>query len=154
MSQGISATLSLIKSRLEAISPKTDAHQNFVVIGDRSGLTAQLDQRNGSTRICEIEITGYPADAGETGITGLRTAQAQINVRYDVPFQVGYLQTMMSEDQNSIIVSLRQPDYDSVNTGLKNIIVSQGIAQPILDDTGEPVAYLLTIPLQLLFKES
>ena len=61
---------------------------------------------------------------------------------------------MMSEDQNSIIVSMRQPDYDSVNTGLKNIIVSQGIAQPILDDTGEPVAYLLTIPLTLLFKES
>ena len=55
MSQGISATLDLIQNRLEAISPKTDAHQNFVVIGDRSGLTAQLDQRNGSTRICEIE---------------------------------------------------------------------------------------------------
>ena len=61
---------------------------------------------------------------------------------------------MIAEDTADLIDKLKGPNYDLVTTGIVSLITSPPIFEPILDPQGERVAFVLTLPFDLLYLES
>jgi hypothetical protein len=74
-------------------------------------------------------------------------------VRYDIPHDALFLQRLIAEDAESLLVKLKGPEYDFTNTGIVSVIPEPPSVLPVdpVNDTG---ALLLTIPFILLYLEA
>lgn len=154
MSQGINASLSQLRSMVEGITPKTDPHHGFVGIETGDGQTASLSDRYLQTRLFMFEVIGFATDDGQAGLSGRKRAAINLQVRYDVPQSIGFLQLMMSEDASKLIDTLKGPNYVLGTSGIVSLIPGSPTGAPILDETGDPIAFLLNLPFELLYLEA
>jgi len=145
MSQGIAAALTHLETKLMEITPKRDTHHGFVAHGRAGGMTPPLTQRAHS---------GFTEDDGAAGLSGRRRATINLNVRYDVPQDQLYLQRMIAEDAESLLVKLKGPDYDLTNTGIVSVIPSAPTVEPIDPTNDQGGAVLLILPFTLLYLEA
>jgi len=154
MSQGIYSALTYLESRLMEITPKRDVHHGFVALGRAGGITAPLTQRAHSTRYFTLEIDGFTADDGAAGLSGRRRATINLNVRYDTPQDQLYLQRLIAEDAESLLVKLKGPNYDLITTGIVSVIPETPTVSPIDVVNDQGGALLLTLPFVLLYLEA
>ena len=136
------------------ITPKRDTHHGFVAHGRAGGMTPPLTQRAHSTRFFTLEVSGFTEDDGAAGLSGRRRATINLNVRYDVPQDQLYLQRMIAEDAESLLVKLKGPDYDLTNTGIVSVIPSAPTVEPIDPTNDQGGAVLLILPFTLLYLEA
>lgn len=154
MSQGIIAALDQLRSMVEGIEPKTDPHHGFVGIETGDGRTPTLNDRYLQTRLFMFEIIGFATDDGEAGLSGRKRASINLQVRYDVPQSIAFLQLMMNEDASKLIDTLKGPNYSLVTSGIVSLIPGSPTGAPVLDEAGDPIAYLLNLPFDLLYLEA
>lgn len=154
MSQGIKAALEHLENTIMAIVPKTDLNNSFVAIQRGDGFTLDLDERSFNNRRFELTIDIFPIDDGATGLSGRKRTRVDLRVRYEIPTDYGYLSRMIAEDVSKLIETLKDPTYDLENTGIISVIPLQPTFEPIADINGARVAFILTIPFDLLFLES
>jgi hypothetical protein len=153
MSQGIAAALTHLEGMIMDVTPKRDVHHGFVALARGDGSTPPLTQRSNSTRFFTLDISGFTEDDGAAGLSGRRRSTINLNVRYDIPRDALYLQRMISEDAESLLVKLKGPEYDLINTGIVSVIPEAPILTPVdaVNDTG---AFILTLPFVLLYLEA
>ena len=154
MSQGIAAALTHLESKLMEITPKRDTHHGFVAHGRAGGMVTPLTQRAHSTRYFTLEVSGFTEDDGAAGLSGRRRATINLNVRYDIPQDQLYLQRMIAEDAESLLVKLKGPDYEMTNTGIVSVIPSAPTVEPIDPTNDQGGAVLLILPFTLLYLEA
>ena len=154
MSQGIAAALTHLETKLMEITPKRDTHHGFVAHGRAGGMTSPLTQRAHSTRYFTLEVSGFTEDDGAAGLSGRRRATINLNVRYDVPQDQLYLQRMIAEDAESLLVKLKGPDYDLASTGIVSVIPQSPTVEPIDPTNDQGGAVLLILPFTLLYLEA
>ena len=152
MSQGIFSALAYLEDQLEAITPKTDLHHGFVAHSRANGLTTPLEERYNSQRYFVLDLAEMPSDDGAAGLSGRRRATIDLRVRYDIPHDVAYLQRLMAEDAESLLVTLKGPNYSLVTTGIVSVIPETPIYEPL--NLGEQGVFILTIPFTLLYLEA
>ena len=143
-----------LEDSLMEITPKRDTHHGFVAHGRAGGMTPPLTQRAHSTRYFTLEVSGFTEDDGAAGLSGRRRATINLNVRYDVPQDQLYLQRMIAEDAESLLVKLKGPNYDLVNTGIVSVIPSAPTVEPIDPTNDQGGAVLLILPFTLLYLEA
>lgn len=153
MTQGINSALTHLEDKLMGITPKSDTHHGFVALARAGGSTIPLTQRSHSTRYFELAISSFTSDDGAAGLSGRRRATINLNVRYDIPHDALFLQRLIAEDAESLLVKLKGPEYDFANTGIVSVIPEPPSVLPVdpVNDTG---ALLLTIPFILLYLEA
>jgi hypothetical protein len=61
---------------------------------------------------------------------------------------------MIAEDSSNLSDTLKEPDYDLENTGIISVIPDQPTFESIADQNGNRIAFILTLPFDLLFLES
>lgn len=154
MSQGIKAALEHLENTIMSITPKTDLNNSFVAVQRGDGFTVDLDERSFNNRRFELAVDLFPTDDGATGITGRKRTRIDLRVRYEIPTDYSYLSRMIAEDVSKLIETLKDPTYDLENTGIISVIPLQPTFEPIADINGARVAFILTIPFDLLFLES
>jgi len=152
MSQGIFSALAYLEDQLEATTPKTDLHHGFVAHSRATGLTTPLEERYNSQRYFVLDLAEMPSDDGAAGLSGRRRATIDLRVRYDIPHDVAYLQRLMAEDAESLLVTLKGPNYSLVTTGIVSVIPETPIYEPL--NLGEQGVLILTIPFTLLYLEA
>jgi len=152
MSQGIFSALAYLEDQLEATTPKTDLHHGFVAHSRANGLTTPLEERYNSQRYFVLDLAEMPSDDGAAGLSGRRRATIDLRVRYDIPHDVAYLQRLMAEDAESLLVTLKGPNYSLVTTGIVSVIPEIPIYEPL--NLGEQGVFILTIPFTLLYLEA
>ena len=152
MSQGIFSALAYLEDQLEATTPKTDLHHGFVAHSRANGLTTPLEERYNSQRYFVLDLAEMPSDDGAAGLSGRRRATIDLRVRYDIPHDVAYLQRLMAEDAESLLVTLKGPNYSLVTTGIVSVIPEIPIYEPL--NLGEQGVLILTIPFTLLYLEA
>jgi len=153
MSQGIAAALTHLEDKLMSINPKRDTHHGFVAHGRAGGMVTPLSQRSHSTRYFTLEVIGFTEDDGAAGLSGRRRATINLNVRYDVPQDQLYLQRMIAEDAESLLVKLKGPNYELNTTGIVSVIPQSPTVEPI-DLNDQSGAVLLILPFTLLYLEA
>ena len=153
MSQGIFAALEYLENQIQAIDPKTDPHSGFVAIQTGDGLTVDLDERSNNNRYFEMEVSSFPEDDGQAGLSGRKRTRVNLRVRYEIPTSYGFLSRMIAEDTSNLIDTLKGPEYDYIDTGIISVIPSRPTFESITNLTGERVAFILSIPFDLLFLE-
>src|SRR6056300_1194605 len=129
MSQGIFSALEYLENQVENITPKTDAHHGFVATNRGTGHTIPLEERANSTRFFEMRIDGLAQDDG-------------------------FLLRLMNEDCSALINTLKGPQYDLSTTGIVSLIPLEATIQTILDQQGERLAFILSLPFDLLYLEA
>jgi len=144
MSQGIKAALEHLENTIMSITPKTDLNSSFVAVQRGDGFTVDF----------ELSIDLFPFDDGMTGLSGRKRTRVDLRVRYEIPTDYSYLSRMIAEDVSKLSDTLKEPDYDLENTGIVSVIPYQPTFEPIADINGARVAFILTIPFDLLFLES
>ncbi len=154
MSQGVSASFDFLADRIEALVPKTDSAQGFICLSAAGGQELLTDRRPNTLRLFELRVSTYPHDDGQAGITGRKRLSAAIVVRYDVPRDRGLLERIIGEDSSQIVNELNDPDYSLSTTGITSLLTGEASVTPILDESGNPLAELLNVPFDLLFKEA
>ena len=154
MTQGIRSALQHLENTIELMTPKTDVNNTFVAIQRGDGYTVELNERSFQNRFFELTIGDFPTDDGATGISGRKRCRINCRVRYEIPADYSYLARMIGEDVSNLIETLKDPDYDLVNTGILSVIPIQPTFESIADISGERVAHILTIPFDLLFLEA
>jgi len=154
MSQGINSALDFIENRIELITPKTDINNGFVAIQRGDGNVVELAERSFNNRYFELALLNLPVDDGETGLSGRKRARVDCRVRYELPHDYGYLTRMIAEDSSNLSDTLKEPDYDLENTGIISVIPDQPTFESIADQNGNRIAFILTLPFDLLFLES
>ena len=154
MSQGIKAALEHLENTIMSITPKTDLNSSFVAVQRGDGFTVDLDERSFNNRYFELSIDLFPYDDGMTGLSGRKRTRVDLRVRYEIPTDYSYLSRMIAEDVSKLSDTLKEPDYDLENTGIISVIPYQPTFEPIADINGARVAFILTIPFDLLFLES
>lgn len=152
MSQGIFSALEYLETQLEATSPKSDVHHGFVAHARADGMVVPLEERFNSNRYFQLDIAEMPSDDGAAGLSGRRRALIDLRVRYDIPHDVAYLQRLMAEDAESLLVTLKGPNYSLVTTGIVSVIPETPIYEPL--NLGEQGVFILTIPFTLLYLEA
>jgi hypothetical protein len=153
MSQGIASALTHLETMIMEVSPKRDVHQGFVALSRADGATSPLSQRAHSNRFFTLEIEGFTEDDGAAGLSGRRRAVINLNVRYDIPRDPLYLQRMIAEDADSLLVRLKGPEYDLINTGIVSVI-PEAPSLTDVDPTIESGSVILTLPFTLLYLEA
>tara|TARA_Y100000592_G_C5481143_1_gene325597 strand:- start:7416 stop:7874 length:459 start_codon:yes stop_codon:yes gene_type:complete len=152
MSQGIYSALTFLEDQIMSIDPKSDVHHGFVCHNRANGVVSPLDQRFNSTRYFELSVQDFPEDDGAAGLSGRRRARISCDVRYDVPqSDTLYLQRLVSEDADSILLKLKGPNYSLATTGILSVIPEPPIYGPI--DTDEQ-SFVLSVPFTLLYLEA
>ena len=153
MSQGINSALTFIESQIMSITPKSDVHHGFVALARATGGTINLNQRANSTRYFTLEIATFVEDDGAAGLSGRRRSTINLNVRYDIPHDQLFLQRMIAEDAESLLLKLKGPEYDFSNTGIVSLIPQAPSVVPVdnINDSGNKI---LTIPFILLYLEA
>ena len=153
MSKGIRESLDLLVNRLEALTPKTDAHHGYIAMRDGSGLTQLLEQNYHNIRYFDLSPLSMPQDDGMLGISTRKRITLALRVLYALPSDLGYIERMAIEDASQLIESLKQPDYNSNSTGIISLVVSPSALNEITNELGEVRAHLLTIDFDLLYLE-
>ena len=69
-----------------------------------------------------FEVLGFATDDGEAGLSGRKRTAINLQVRYDVPQSIGFLQLMMNEDASKLIDTLKGPDYVLATSGIVSLI--------------------------------
>ena len=154
MSQGIFEALQFLEDLVENIDPKTDSHHGFVAINRGTGLTSSLEERSNSTRYFELSLDGFAQDDGAAGLSGRKRCRINCRVRYDIPYDSGFLLRLINEDVADLIDTLKGPQYNLASTGIVSLIPLEATLETILDNQGERFAYLLILPFDLLYLES
>ena len=154
MSQGIFSALEYLENQIEDITPKTDAHHGFVATNRGTGHTIPLEERANSTRFFEMKIDGLAQDDGQAGLSGRKRSRVLCRVRYDIPQDDGFLLRLMNEDCSALINTLKGPQYDLSTTGIVSLIPLEATIQTILDQQGERLAFILSLPFDLLYLEA
>ena len=154
MTQGIKAALEHLENAIQDINPKSEVDSGFVAIRRGDGYTVDLNERSFQNRFFELSIAIFPQDDGAAGLSGRKRCRIDCRVRYEIPADYGYLSRMIGEDVSDLIETLKNPDYDLVNTGILSVIPIQPTFESIADISGERVAHILTVPFDLLFLES
>lgn len=153
MSQGIFEALKHLEGQIMDIVPKTDTHSGFVAIQTGDGYEVELDERSNQNRFFEMRIDTFPIDDGQAGLSGRKRIVIDCRIRYEIPKNYGFLARMIAEDASNVIDALKNPDYDSVNTGIISVITQRPTFETITNQTGERVAFILTVPFDLLYLE-
>ena len=154
MSQGIFKSLEKLEDMIQAITPKTDAHQGFVAIQTGNGRTLPLDQRPNANRYFEIETITYAEDDGLAGLSGRKRASLELRLRYDIPNDIGFLKRMINEDASKLIDTLKGPNYDLSTSGIVSVIPGTPSTEPLADVNGELFGFILLVPFDLLYLEA
>ena len=154
MSQGIFKSLEKLEDMIQAITPKTDAHQSFVAIQTGNGRTLPLDQRPNVNRYFEIETVTFAEDDGLAGLSGRKRTSLELRVRYDIPNDIGFLKRMINEDASKLIDTLKGPNYDLSTTGIVSVIPATPSTEPLADVNGELFGFILLVPFDLLYLEA
>jgi hypothetical protein len=151
MAQGIRTSLDKLISMVEAIVPKTDTYNGFVCIKNARGGAISLDKIGLNDRYFDIILNGLPTDDGMAGISGRKRVPLSVRVRYNPSIDLGYTESLITEDTSYILNTLKGPDYDLATTGIVSLIpVSSSLQQLEQDD----LTYLLLIfSFDLLFLE-
>ena len=152
MSQGIMAALTHLEDKILDVTPKTDVHHGFVALARAGGMTPSLTERSNSTRYFMMEIEAFPEDDGAAGLSGRRRVSVSLRVRYDIPQDQLFLQRMIAEDAESLLVKLKGPEYQFSSTGIISIIPEAPLVEPVNVDNDEAV--ILSIPFTLLYLEA
>lgn len=146
------AALTHLESKILDVTPKTDTHHGFVALARAGGMTPPLSQRSNSTRYFVMELEAFPEDDGAAGLSGRRRVSISLRVRYDIPQDRLFLQRMMAEDAESLLVKLKGPDYQFSTTGIVSVIPEAPLVEPVNVDNDEAV--ILSIPFTLLYLEA
>jgi len=146
------SALTHLEDKILSVTPKTDVHHGFVALARAGGLTPPLSGRSNSTRFFMMEITAFPEDDGAAGLSGRRRALISLNVRYDIPQDPLFLQRMIAEDAESLLVKLKGPEYLLSTTGIVSVIPEAPSVEPVNLDNDEAV--ILSIPFTLLYLEA
>ena len=154
MSQGIFTALEFLENLIETIDPKTDSHHGFVAINRGTGLTSTLEERSNSTRYFELVLDVFAQDDGAAGLSGRKRSRINCRVRYDIPYDSGFLLRLINEDVADLINTLKGPQYNLSSTGIVSLIPLEPTLQTLLDNQGERSAYLLVLPFDLLYLEA
>ena len=154
MSQGIFQALEYLENQVEGITPKTDSHHGFVATNRGTGHTIPLEERANSTRYFEMRIDGLAQDDGQAGLSGRKRSRVLCRVRYDIPQDDGFLLRLMNEDCSVLIDTLKGPQYNLVITGIVSLIPLEATIETILDQQGERLAFILSLPFDLLYLEA
>ena len=154
MSRGTFKALDYIKSMIESILPKTDNHSGFVCIENATGLVTNLNDRFESQRQFILDIVNLSMDDGSAGLSGRKRVSIEIKIRYAIPKDPSFRLRMMNEDSGYIIDKIKGPEYNFNETGIVSIIPNQARADDVIDQAGNTIAHLLTIPFDLLYLES
>jgi len=154
MSQGIKSALAYLEDLVEGITPKTDLHHGFVAVTRGGGLTIPLEARPNSTRYFELRIDGLAKDDGQAGLSGRKRSRILCRVKYDIPQDDGFLLRMMNEDTSDLINTLKGPQYNLATTGITSLIPLDATIETILDQQGDRLAFVLSLPFDLLYLEA
>ena len=76
-----------------------------------------------------------------------------LRVRYDIG-ETHFMERMIAEDAAALLVTLKGPQYDLVNTGIVSLIPGEPTTEPILDPTTEALSLVLSFPFTLLYLEA
>jgi hypothetical protein len=153
MSKGIRESLDLLIDRIEALTPKTDAHSGYTRMRDGKGLTQLIEQNYYTLRHFDLAPLTMPQDDGMLGISTRKRVTLSLRVFYGIPVDNGYTDRITIEDTAQLIESLKQPDYNSSTTGIISLVVNPAQLQDITNELGEVRAHLLTIDFDLLYLE-
>lgn len=153
MSKGISEAIDFLIDRIESINPKRDSYHNFICISKGDGDIDSLDSNGNQNRIFEVRTDSFSEDDGMAGISGRKRAKFTLRIRYDKGHDKGYIERMMSEDASYLINSLQQPDYDFATTGIVSLLLQNASLSSINNKEGLELAYILSLPFDLLFME-
>ena len=146
------AALTHLESKILEVTPKTDVHHGFAALARAGGITPPLAEGSNSTRYFMMEILGFPEDDGAAGLSGRRRASISLQVRYDIPQDQLFLQRMIAEDAESLLVKLKGPEYNFSSTGIVSVIPEAPLVEPVNLDNDE--ALILSIPFTLLYLEA
>lgn len=152
---GIRESLDFIIEKIESIQPKSDIYHGFISNQKGKGGGIQLENRQNS-RYFDLNFQNFVKDDGEAGVSGRKRADLNIRIIYLASADKHLLDIQMSEDASKIIDALQYPSYSYATTGIISINVSlqNSSISTILNDNGTSIkAYLLTIPLYLLYRE-
>ena len=154
MSQGIFEALEYLENQVEGIIPKTDSQHGFIATNRGTGHTISLEERANSTRYFEMRIDGLAQDDGQAGLSGRKRSRVFCRVRYDIPHDDGFLLRLMNEDCSALINTLKGPQYNLATTGIVSLIPLEATIETILDQQGERLAFILSLPFDLLYLEA
>ena len=154
MNQGIFEALKFLENRIMTIDPKTDEHSGFVAIQRGDGSSVELDERSNQNRFFDLQIETFPIDDGQAGLSGRKRATIDLRVRYEVPHDYGFLARMIAEDASNLIDTLKEPNYSLSETGIISVITARPTFESITNLNGDRVAFILTIPFDLLYLEN
>ena len=146
------AALTHLEDMILEVDPKTDIHHGFTAQARAGGITSPLSDRPNSTRYFLLEMTAFPEDDGAAGLSGRRRATVSLNVRYDIPQDLLFLQRMIAEDAESLLVKLKGPEYQLATTGIISVIPEAPTVEPV--DLDNDSALILSIPFTLLYLEA
>jgi len=146
------SALTHLEDKILSVTPKTDVHHGFVALARAGGLTPSLEERSNSTRFFMMELEAFPSDDGAAGLSGRRRASISLRVRYDIPQDQLFLQRMIAEDAEALLVKLKGPEYNFSETGIVSVIPEPPQIEPVGLDNDEAV--ILTLPFTLLYLEA
>jgi hypothetical protein len=152
MSKGISASISHLVDRVEALTPKSDSYHTFLCVLDASGRSQSLESRSNQNRLFDFKFQSLSQDDGQAGLSGRKRIDLLLRVRYDIGGDLGLLERMIAEDSSQLINSLKQPNYNFNETGIVSLIPNQASLSEIQNDPSQ-VGYLLNLPFTLLYLE-
>ena len=70
MSKGISASISHLVDRVEALTPKSDSYHTFLCVLDASGRSQSLESRSNQNRLFDFKFQSLAQDDGQAGRQG------------------------------------------------------------------------------------
>ena len=150
----IRQALDFLIDRIEATTPASSTSHGFVCIQNADGYSSLLSARPGNIRYFDLGNDDYilPSDDGDAGLSGRKRATHTIRVRYDTPADIGLRERIMSEDATTLIDSIKLPDYSPATTQITTCLPGSPVIEPLFDDQGIAVAWLLKLPVQILYK--
>ena len=150
----IRQALDFLIDRVEATTPASPLSHGFVCIQTADGYTSILEARPGNIRYFDFGNDDglLPTDDGDAGLSGRKRAYHTLRVRYDMPADVGLRERIMSEDATTLIDSIKSPDYSPATTQISTCLPGAPVIEPLFDDRGLEVAWLLKLPVQILYK--
>lgn len=150
----IRQALNFLITRIEATAPVSSTTQGFVCIQNADGYSSVLEARPGNIRYFDFgnDDSLFPTDDGDAGLSGRKRAYHTIRVRYDTPADVGLRERIISEDATTLIDSIKSPDYSPATTQITTCLPGSPVIEPLFDTQGLEVAWLLKLPVQILYK--
>ena len=150
----IRQALDFLIGRIESTVPVSCSSDNFVCVQTADGYTSVLEARPGNLRRFDFGNDDglLPTDDGDAGLSGRKRAYHTIRVRYDIPADLGLRERIMSEDATTLIDSVKLPDYSPATTQISTCLPGSPTIEALFDERGAEIAWLLKLPVQILYK--